>query len=205
MVDFPGLRPRYVSSWSPALRHGHASASRRSSHPSVSSACPTSSQARPLQQAPSPPTSSRPSRHLLSKHQQCSPWRLPCRDQHRELKGPTMKNILHRWGTSLALLLLLCSVGAAQVITGSVQLSQDLRGSLVADAAGKLLFPKQSPLAVTAQLGRPPNRLRRCLCYHRQLHRLQRSSNCLYRSCGYHLQPTIRHCTTLCCIHFQRN
>jgi len=51
-----------------------------------------------------------------------------------------MKNILHRWGTSLALLLLLCSVGAAQVITGSVQLSQDLRGSLVADAAGNYYF-----------------------------------------------------------------
>lgn len=49
-----------------------------------------------------------------------------------------MKNFLHRWGTSFALLLLLCSVGAAQVINQSLQLSQDPRGQFGVDTNGNL-------------------------------------------------------------------
>lgn len=49
-----------------------------------------------------------------------------------------MKNFLHRWGTSLALLCLLGSVGFAQTFVGSIQLSQDLRSFFVTDANSNL-------------------------------------------------------------------
>ena len=52
-----------------------------------------------------------------------------------------MKNFFHRWGTSLALLCLLSSVGVAQVITSSLQLSQDARGPFGVDANSGVYFP----------------------------------------------------------------
>src|SRR6266852_5017372 len=69
--------------------------------------------------------------------QRSARW-LSARHHHRQLRSLMMKNFLHRWGTSFALLLLLCSVGAAQVINQSLQLSQDPRGQFGVDTNGNL-------------------------------------------------------------------
>jgi len=186
----PRLRPRYVSSWSPALRHGTASASRRSSHPSVIR-CPTSSQrdhySRRRLLLPRP----RPSRHLLSSTNNAVLRAAPA-GINIATEGPTMKNMPPSLGHLSRPPLLLCSVGAAQVITGSVQLSQDYAWVSCPDAAATTIS-KTSPLAVQSTRPAPPNRLGAACVITANSTRLQRSSNCLYRSCGYHLQPTIRH------------
>ncbi len=70
-----------------------------------------------------------------------------------------MKNFLHRWGTSLALLLLLCSVGAAQVINQSVQISQDPRGPFSVDINSGIYFPGH----VLTPSGRPAPVLTACV------------------------------------------
>ncbi len=62
-----------------------------------------------------------------------------------------MKNFLHRWGTSLALLLLLGSVGIAQTINQSIQLSQDPRGPFGVDVNSGVYFPGH----VLTPAGRP--------------------------------------------------
>jgi len=72
-----------------------------------------------------------------------------------------MKNFFHRWGTSLALLCLLSSVGVAQVITSSLQLSQDARGPFGVDANSGVYFPghlltpsgRPAPVVVGATCG----------------------------------------------------
>ncbi len=74
-----------------------------------------------------------------------------------------MKNFFHRWGTSFALLLLLCSVGAAQTINQSVQLSQDPRGPFGVDVnsglyvPGHLLTPAGRPAPVISACGTVTN------------------------------------------------
>ena len=52
-----------------------------------------------------------------------------------------MRNFLHRWGTSLALLALLCTAGIAQNIQSSLQLSQDGRGPFGVDVNSGVYFP----------------------------------------------------------------
>src|SRR5713226_2505032 len=62
-----------------------------------------------------------------------------------------MKNFLHRWGTSLALLALLSCAAGAQVINQSIQLSQDPRGPFGVDVNSGVYFPGH----VLTPAGRP--------------------------------------------------
>ena len=69
-----------------------------------------------------------------------------------------MKNFFHRWGTSLALLCLLGSVSFAQVISSSIQLSQDPRGPFGVDINNGVYFPGH----ILTPAGRPPPAIGTC-------------------------------------------
>jgi len=69
-----------------------------------------------------------------------------------------MKNFFHRWGTSLALLCLLGSVSFAQVISSSIQLSQDPRGPFGVDINTGVYFPGH----ILTPTGRPAPVLSAC-------------------------------------------
>jgi hypothetical protein len=67
-----------------------------------------------------------------------------------------MKNFLHRWGTTLALLAILGSVGIAQNITQSVQLSQDPRGTIGVDTTGNIYFQNNKHILSSPNVSPPP-------------------------------------------------
>jgi len=120
---------------------------------------------------------------------------VPRWDQHRELRDPTMKNILHRWGPSSPS----SSSCAASCCNRSSPAQYNSRktcvGLLSQTQAGNYYFQNNRHLLSQLNSAALPTVSGCCLRCHRQLHRLQRSSNCLYRSCGYSpsVNPTSLH------------
>jgi len=173
MVDFPGLRPRYVSSWSPAHDMDMPRPPAGVSIPRFIRLSYVS-QARPLHRRRLLLPRPRPSRHLLSKHQHAVlGGYLPGSTSRTE--GPYMKtsSIV---GTSLASSSF-CAVLVLHRSSPVSTLSQELAGSLVADAAGNYYFQNNRHCCHSST--RPPSQPSQAAALlSRQLHRLQRSSNC---------------------------